>query len=269
MGLPSQAAACLLAFCALAGAQATTTTGTATGAGAGATTKTRAISITTTTVTTSRTITHTTSAASRTGTAHVPGVTHIPDAAILLSVVPLPAQAQDQVGSYDNHDHNSEGSLFVDTTHPRLARSCAGASPFNLTSGRLSSGGAYVATSPDVVFQPLRPLARAGVVDAVFSVEEGYLRWYDARFYGGRARYCRDAGAVNVVFHIGKTWPRGCVEVDVRAVRESACKDGVVVEGGGRVGEGGEARTTASVVMGTGAAGAAGTTGVAGGWDEL
>lgn len=120
-------------------------------------------------------------------------------------------------------------------------------------------------------FAHVNPREGAREIDTGFSVEDGFLRWYDAAFYGGRARYCRikgtdeseegkggkgrGMGVVNAVFHINRTWPKGCEEVDVRVYRASECMDGKLVEGM-RIGE---ASTTAVASATTGAAG----------WDEL
>ncbi|KAI1206741.1 uncharacterized protein F4807DRAFT_463430 [Annulohypoxylon truncatum] len=282
MGLAKATAAVyLLAFSALGGAEVTTTSA---GTGTGTSTK-AAHSITTNTTTTSRTVTHTsaTSPAGKTSTSpsHVPGVTHIPDSPILLSIVPL-LNPQSRERDSSNGSWNPE-SLFVTTSTPFLTRSCANASPFNLISGRLSNAndGAHLSTIPDVVYQPLTTTTFAHAnpgraIDETFSVEDGYLRWYDARFYGGRARYCvsGEKEMVNVVFHINKTWPEGCEEVDVRVFRENECREGKVVEGvriggveeveTGRMG--GQARTTGTSV----AAGVdASATTAPGGSDEL
>ncbi|KAI1454319.1 hypothetical protein F4805DRAFT_477662 [Annulohypoxylon moriforme] len=276
MGLAKTTAAVyLLAFSALSGAEVTTTsTGTGTG------TSTKAIhSITTTTTTTSRTITHTsaTSPAGKTSTSteSVPGVTHIPDSAIILSIV--------RANSPQNNEHHDDfgddlETLFIKTTtpsSPHLTPSCASASAFNLTSGRLSRHEKHVATNADVVFQPLGmteyPSALEGAmgIDTVFSVEDGYLRWYNERFYGGRARYCWNKGMVEVVFHISKTWPEGCEEVDVRVFREGECRDGEVVEGE-RIGEIEEGRKVGEVsTTGTRAGGEASATAGAAWGDEL
>ncbi|KAI0897416.1 hypothetical protein F4806DRAFT_507888 [Annulohypoxylon nitens] len=271
MGLTkTTTAAYLLAFSALSGAEVTTTS-------AGTGTPTKAIhSITTTTTTTSsRTITHTSATSpagkSSTTSSHVPGVTHIPDTSIFLSIVPARS-------SHDPLDNFESIPIFINATLPTLQTpSCDNASPFNLTSGRLSHHGKYLSTIADVVYQPLtttsfahvNPREGAREIDTGFSVEDGFLRWYDSAFYGGRARYCRikgkeeggmGMGVVNAVFHISKTWPKGCEEVDVRVYRTSECRDGKVVEGT-RIGEGegGEARTTGVASATTGAAG----------WDEL
>ncbi|KAI0883710.1 uncharacterized protein GGS22DRAFT_194952 [Annulohypoxylon maeteangense] len=245
------AAVYLLALSALGSAEVTTTS-------TGTSTSTKAIhSITTTTTTTSRTITHTSATipAGRTSTSHesVPGVTHIPDSAIILSV------------ERKHESQDSPETLFISASTPFLTPSCASASAFNLTSSRLSLHGHPLSTTADIVFQPLTttkfPSALDGRmgIDTGFSVEDGYLRWYNGRFYGGRARYCvTGGGMVNVVFHVSKTWPEGCEEVDLRVWGEGECGGDRVVEGG-RIGEGDEVRTTGVESM----------TPAAAGWDEL
>ncbi|XDG07732.1 hypothetical protein ABKA04_007347 [Annulohypoxylon sp. FPYF3050] len=282
MGLTkTTAAAYLLVFSALSGAEVTTTS-----AGTGTSTKAIHSITTTTTTTSSRTITHTSATSpagksSTTSSSHVSGVTHIPDTSIILSIVPVrtPQNNVFDSDSFDDSYEDSEGTpIFINATLPTLQTpSCADASPFNLTSGRLSYHGKYLSTIADVVYQPLtttsfahvNPREGAREIDTGFSVEDGFLRWLDSAFYGGRARYCRimgkeeggrGMGVVNAVFHINKTWPKGCEEVDVRVYKVSDCKDGKLVEKT-RIGEGegGEARTTGVASATTGAAG----------WDEL
>ncbi|KAI1090051.1 hypothetical protein F5B19DRAFT_347710 [Rostrohypoxylon terebratum] len=200
------AAACLLAFSALSGAEVTTTS---TGTGA----PTKAIhSITTTTTSTtntnSRAAPHTsaTSPAGKISTAsssHVPGVTHIPDTAVFLSIVPLRTTTRNDSSQSEEEEEEDVPPIFINATLPTLqTASCAHASPFRLTGGRLAHRGAYLATIADIVYQPLITTssahlhAREGAreIGSGFSVENGFLRWFDGAFYGGRARYCRIRG---------------------------------------------------------------------------
>ncbi|KAI1140836.1 hypothetical protein F5Y05DRAFT_288597 [Hypoxylon sp. FL0543] len=219
-----------------------------------------------------------TSATSPSGTAssHVPGVTHLPDVSIILSVVPAKGK------SSQHADASRDGVFFfIDATRPRNARGCADASPFNLTSGRLSRHAEALSADADVLYKPLGVSARAGAVSTTFSVVDGALRWYDSSFYGGRARYCAVGGLVYVVFHIEKTWPAGCAEVDLAVFLASQCRGGEILPGAPIVPTG-RAETTGVAVTGTGTGVGmgAGSVGVGGGrgatatagtgsWDEL
>ncbi|KAI1103998.1 hypothetical protein F4804DRAFT_308352 [Jackrogersella minutella] len=219
------AAACLLAFPAVAMTQVTTSSTTTS-----LSTLISAMPLTTTTTTVSKTMSST-SATSPSGTApsNVPGVTHIPDVSIILSIVP----ARDSLSHEDSEGVPGRRDGFVDITRPLNAHTCSSASHFSLTSGQLCSHGEYLSTDRNVLYRPFAVSSHMGSITSTFSVVDGFLRWYDERFYQGRARYCREAtlGQVYVAFHISKTWPAGCEEVDVKVYLESQCKDGEIVNG--------------------------------------
>ncbi|KAF3064480.1 hypothetical protein GL218_02432 [Daldinia childiae] len=129
-------------------------------------------------------------------------------------------------GHSDKKHHHDKG--FVGTA-PANPLSCAEATTFDLTDGLISSGGEYLAKAGDVLYEPFTTSSKHGVSAAgKFGVEDGYLRWYDDGFYGGRARYCQmpGSGQVYVTYHIDSTWPAGCKEVDLAVKPQSWCQDG-------------------------------------------
>ncbi|KAI0835390.1 hypothetical protein F5Y06DRAFT_299535 [Hypoxylon sp. FL0890] len=239
-----------------------------------------------------------TSATSPSGTSssNIPGVTNLPGASIILSIVPM-RDAKDA----KRVQHTLEpDSIFIDTTRPPTPNpnSCTSASPFNLTAGRLSSNGHFLSTHRAVLYQPLgtsssrtnsisTPITTSTTISisTSFSIVDGLLRWYNEEFYRGRARYCRvrESGTVYVVFHTEKTWPVGCEEVDVAVFLVERCRGGRIVPGR-LIGQGlagvavttavGGTRTDMGTGMGVGTVGsvvgggATATSGM-GSWDEL
>ncbi|KAI0119536.1 hypothetical protein F4814DRAFT_412379 [Daldinia grandis] len=148
---------------------------------------------------------------------------------------------------HDHHDHpdhpkhskhpkhHDSGKGFVGTA-PANPVSCTDATTFYLTDGAISSNGEYVMTGRGVSYEPFTASsARGDHVAGKFGVEDGYLRWYDDGFYGGRARYCQmpGHGQVYVTYHADNTWPNGCEEVDLEVGLESWCRNGEYVPGGG------------------------------------
>ncbi|KAI0850013.1 hypothetical protein F5Y00DRAFT_268772 [Daldinia vernicosa] len=138
-----------------------------------------------------------------------------------------------------HHDkgHHDKGHHHKDKGHdkgyvgapPADPLSCADATTFYLTDGVINSGGEYLATGRDVLYEPLTASSPRGDSAAgKFAVENGYLRWYDDGFYGGQARYCQmpGSGQVYVTYHVESTWPEGCEEVDLAVRPESWCRDG-------------------------------------------
>ncbi|OTA62680.1 hypothetical protein K449DRAFT_433585 [Hypoxylon sp. EC38] len=268
MGLSHHAkavvAACLLAFSAQA---STTTTSSLTTRG----------SITSTP---SSDIISSTSATPPSGpsSSNIPGVTSLPDVSIILNIVPTR-------DSPDRKDTVSDkkGTVFIDATRPINPSSCTGATPFNLTAGRLSSNGEYLSIDRDVLYKPFGVSSRPHPIATTFSVVDGFLRWYNDGFYRGRARYCQVAstGLLYVAFHIDKTWPAGCEEVDVAVHLAAQCQGGEIVPGGPILPTGLASTTGFERATGTGTGTGAGTIGGGGGgggstptvakgsWDEL
>ncbi|KAI1408574.1 hypothetical protein F5Y13DRAFT_108487 [Hypoxylon sp. FL1857] len=258
MGLSYQvkavtAAACLWAF----SAQASTTTTSAPNT-----------SSSTTSTSISNTISST-SATSPSGTPSlsIPGVTSLPDLPIILSVVPVKDSVDDK--------GLLQQQVFIDATRPINPTSCTSATPFNLTAGRLStSGGQYLSTDRDVLYKPLGTSSRTHAIASTFSIVDGLLRWYSDAFYRGRARYCQipATGLVYVTFHIEKTWPQDCGEVDVAVHLASQCNGGEIGPGAPILPTGVVSTTDVAMAMGTGTGGVRGgaaRTSAEGGWDEL
>ncbi|KAI1392379.1 uncharacterized protein F4822DRAFT_390838 [Hypoxylon trugodes] len=150
----------------------------------------------------------------------IPGIIDIPGTSIILSIIPTPNSA------------NTKSSIFIGPGNPNT---CTRATPFHLKSGQLSNSadGQFISTKKDISFQPFSASSRQGPIATTFSVVNGRLHWYDSAFYQGRARYCRVAssGQVYIVFHIDKTWPDRCEEVDIAVHLASRCQGGEIVPG--------------------------------------
>ncbi|OTA97615.1 hypothetical protein M434DRAFT_7832 [Hypoxylon sp. CO27-5] len=244
------AAACLLAFSAQA---STTTTSSLTTRGSLTSTPTSDI-ISSTSAT----------PPSGPSSSNIPGVTSLPDASIILNIVP----PRDSI-------NDKKGTVFIDATRPTNPSSCTGATPFNLTAGRLSSNGEHLSSDRDVLYKPFGVSSRPHPISTTFSVVDGFLRWYNDGFYRGRARYCQIAstGLLYVAFHIDKTWPVDCVEVDVAVHLAAQCQGGEIVPGGPILPTGPVSTTDVERATGTGvgAIGVGGSTPTVakGSWDEL
>lgn len=125
-----------------------------------------------------------------------------------------------------------------------------------------------------MVYKPFGVSSRTNSIATTFSVVDGLLRWYSDEFYRGRARYCQIAstGLLYVAFHIDKTWPADCEEVDIAVHLASQCQGGQIVPGGPILPTGPVSTTDVEMATGTGGGvvGSSSTpTSVKGYWDEL
>ncbi|CAJ2503750.1 Uu.00g111440.m01.CDS01 [Anthostomella pinea] len=161
----------------------------------------------------------------------VPGTTDIPDALILLGVIPGDASANQKRGIRGIRRQTAPASSgFISGAGPINPDVCTDATLFSLTDGELISGGQAVSTEPGVAFAPIR-VSPTGSISTTFSVVNGLLEWYNAAFLDGKAGFCQVApGQVYATFSTPSTFPAGCEVVSLVVYEAVACQNGVIVD---------------------------------------
>ncbi|KAK7914854.1 hypothetical protein PG985_012557, partial [Apiospora marii] len=195
--------------------------------------------------------------ASATSSAGIPGVTDLPQAPILLSVIPGLVNVTNKKRDFAEMYRRQSLGGFIGGAGPVNPVSCSDATPFNLTQGRLESGGQFIATEPNVPFIEMK-VVPAGSISTTFTVVNGVLFWYNAAFVGGQAGFCQvPSGQVYATFGGTGTGPAGCNTVSIVAYQASQCQNGALSTAtppiGGPGGPSGPAPT--GTATGTGGAG--------------
>ena len=198
--------------------------------------------------------------ASATNSAGLPGVTDLPQTPVLLSVIPGLVNVTNKKRDFAEMYRRQSLGGFIGAAGPINPTSCSDATPFNLTQGRLVSGGQFVATEPNVPFIELK-VVPAGSISTTFTVVNGVLFWYNAAFVGGQAGFCQVAsGQVYATFGAPGTGPANCNTISIVVYQASQCQNGALSTAippiGGPGGAGGPAAT--GTATGTGGAGSNG-----------
>ncbi|KAK7984810.1 hypothetical protein PG988_002432 [Apiospora saccharicola] len=166
--------------------------------------------------------------ASATNSAGIPGVTDLPQTPVLLSVIPGLVNATNQKRDFAEMYRRQALGGFIGAAGPINPASCSDATPFNLTQGRLMSGGEMIATDPNVPYIPMK-VVPGGSISTTFTVVNGILFWYNAAFFGGQAAFCQIAsGQVYATFGAPGTGPANCNAVSIVVYQANQCQNGAL-----------------------------------------
>ncbi|KAK8103736.1 uncharacterized protein PG998_010769 [Apiospora kogelbergensis] len=152
-----------------------------------------------------------------------------PLGSVILGVIPGFVNSTNQKRDLSELYRRQSLGGFVGGAGPINPASCSDATPFNLTQGRLTSGGQAVATDPGVPFMAIR-VTPGGSISTTFTVVNGILAWYNPAFFGGQAGFCQVAsGQVFATFGAPGTGPAGCGTVSVVVYRATQCQNGAII----------------------------------------
>ncbi|KAK8122555.1 hypothetical protein PG984_011225 [Apiospora sp. TS-2023a] len=166
--------------------------------------------------------------ASATNSAGIPGVTDLPQTPVLLSVIPGLVNTTNQKRDVAEMYRRQSLGGFIGAAGPINPASCSDATPFNLTQGRLMSGGEMIATDPNVPYIPMK-VVPGGSISTTFTVVNGILFWYNAAFSGGQAGFCQIAsGQVYATFGAAGTGPANCNAVSIVVYQANQCQNGAL-----------------------------------------
>ncbi|KAK9776481.1 hypothetical protein SCAR479_06804 [Seiridium cardinale] len=170
---------------------------------------------------------------STTSSAGNPGVTNMPEDEIILAILPVdagPLVNLTRRGLGDLAKRQATDGGFVGGAAPINPDSCNDATPFNLTNGRLGSGGQFVATNPGIAYKEFK-VSPTGSISTTFTVSNGVLAWYNDVFYGGQAGFCQvPSGQIFITFGIPGTEPVDCEFVFLVVYERGQCNpDGAII----------------------------------------
>ncbi|KAM0809416.1 putative WSC domain-containing protein [Seiridium cardinale] len=170
---------------------------------------------------------------STTSSAGNPGVTNMPEDEIILAILPVddgPLVNLTRRGLGDLAKRQATDGGFVGGAAPTNPDSCNDATPFNLTNGRLGSGGQFVATNPGIAYKEFK-VSPTGSISTTFTVSNGVLAWYNDVFYGGQAGFCQvPSGQIFITFGIPGTEPVDCEFVFLVVYERGQCNpDGAII----------------------------------------
>lgn len=144
-----------------------------------------------------------------------PRITDMPSGSIILGVLhDLGAALNNTKRDLAQVARAEDAGAFVGGAGPLNPASCSDATQFNLTGGRLTSGGEVVAVDPGVAYMPVH--VADGAISTTFAVVGGVLHWYNESFSGGEAGFCQDpTGQFYFTFKDSTNWPTGCTSVSI------------------------------------------------------